>query len=46
MPRVWVDDIAYSMLKEFCKRNGASIRGIASEAIRKYIKELEENERF
>jgi len=42
MPRIWIDDIAYAKLKEFCKNNGASIRGIASEAIRKYLQELKE----
>jgi len=35
--RVWIDRDAYELLSSFCEEKGASKKGIASEAIRKFL---------
>lgn len=37
--RVWIDEDAYDKLSEFCEEEGASKKGIVSEAIRKFLGE-------
>jgi len=36
--QIWIDKEAHNRLQEFKERNGGSVKGVASEAIRKYVK--------